>query len=259
MTTRIHLAARAHARAYAIVAAVALGAAPIAAQSTIRPGTTINASLEVGDRVLDDGSYYDLFTFDGSAGQHVRITLRSDDFDAYLALGMADDDGNVDYTFSDDDSGGGTDARVDADLDASGLWVIRANTLSQGESGDYSLTLEVTSGGSTATAANRVSASLGAGDRKLDDGSYYDAYTFDGRKGQTATIVMRSDDFDTYLSVGTSTSDGEFDALEHDDDGAGGTDSRVSFVLPVSGTYVIHANSLSADATGDYTLEISVR
>ena len=43
--------------------------------------------LEPGDAigVLDDGSHYDIYTFSGPAGQRVRITLRSDDFDAFLA------------------------------------------------------------------------------------------------------------------------------------------------------------------------------
>ncbi len=101
-----------------------------------------------------------------------------------------------------------------------------------------------------------VRGSLAASDAKLGDDSYYDAYTLNGRSGQTVTVTLRSEAFDTYLAVGRM-SGSTFESLGTDDDGAGGTDSRVVLTLPANGAYVIRANSLSAGSTGDYTLEVA--
>ena len=76
--------------------------------ASVRPigmGRTVNGRLEPSDALLDDGSHYDIYTFSGSAGQRVRITLRSDDFDAFLAFGRWQD-GDVSVTDTDDDSAG---------------------------------------------------------------------------------------------------------------------------------------------------------
>lgn len=43
--------------------------------------------------------------------------------------------------------------------------------------------------------------------------------------------------------------------MAKDDDGAGGTDSRVSFTLPADGLYVVRANSLQPKKEGGYTLQ----
>ena len=101
-----------------------------------------------------------------------------------------------------------------------------------------------------------VPGSLTDSDRVLSDGSYYDLYSFRGQAGDEVSIVMRSDDFDTFLVVGQE-SDGELDSMEIDDDGAGGTDSRIDLTLPRSGEYLIRANSLSGGATGAYRISMS--
>ena len=87
-----------------------------------------------------DDSFYDEWTFTGRAGDRVVITLRSGDFDAYMSFGRQGDE--WDALESDDDSGGGTDARLEVTLPANGIYVIRANTLSSGETGAYTLILE---------------------------------------------------------------------------------------------------------------------
>lgn len=96
---------------------------------------------------------------------------------------------------------------------------------------------------------------LSSSDPTMADGSHFDLYRIAGRSGQTLTITMRSDDFDTWLAVGRM-SGGEFEAIETDDDGAGGTDSQLAFTFPTSGEYLIRANSLSSGETGGYTLSV---
>ena len=101
-----------------------------------------------------------------------------------------------------------------------------------------------------------VRGSLSTSDPTLGDGSRYDLYTFAGQRGQTVTVTLRSAAFDAYLAVGRMDG-GEFESAETDDDGAGGTDARVTYTLPASGEYAIRANSLTEGETGDYTVELS--
>lgn len=98
----------------------------------VHPGT-----LESGDLTASDGSWYDTYPLSGAVGDRYVLRLESNDFDAYLTVVAPDGD-----VISDDDTGGGTDAQVYVTLDAVGTWEIRANTLRQGESGDYTLTIE---------------------------------------------------------------------------------------------------------------------
>jgi hypothetical protein len=101
-----------------------------------------------------------------------------------------------------------------------------------------------------------VRGSLASSDAVLDDGSHYDPYMLTGRAGQTVVVTMRSSAFDTYLAVGRMSGKA-FEAIETDDDGAGGTDSQVTVTFSSAGEYVIRANSLAADGAGDYTLEVA--
>lgn len=101
-----------------------------------------------------------------------------------------------------------------------------------------------------------VRGSITAADPTLADGSHYDLYTFSGRGGQTVTVTLRSGDFDAFLAVGKMAG-GEFESTETDDDGAGGTDARLTYTLPATGEYAIRANTLSGGETGSYTLELS--
>lgn len=85
-------------------------------------------------------------------------------------------------------------------------------------------------------------------------GSYYtDRYTFAGTGGKVATIAMSSSSFDTYLYL----RDPAGNVIRSDDDGGGGTNSRISFTLPSSGTYTIEATSYGSYSTGAYSLSFT--
>jgi hypothetical protein len=132
-------------RILAAALVMAAGAAlPLHAQGRIAVGQTVRGSLTSSSPTLDDGSHYAEYTVSGRSGQQVTITLRSSDFDAYLAVGrMAGKEFQSIET--DDDGAGGTDAQVTLAFPSTGDFVIRANTLSDGETGAF--TLEVAAGG----------------------------------------------------------------------------------------------------------------
>ncbi|NEO86482.1 MAG: tetratricopeptide repeat protein [Spirulina sp. SIO3F2] len=92
-----------------------------------------------------DGSYYNVHWLEGQAGEQVVITLESRAFDAYLIV--ADEEGNK--ITEDNDSGGGTNARVVVTVPANGIYGVLANTAQGGETGAYRLSLEVMQGTGT--------------------------------------------------------------------------------------------------------------
>lgn len=89
-------------------------------------------------------------------------------------------------------------------------------------------------------------------DCQLADGSYADFYFFEGLAGEQIQIDMASADFDSYLAV--SNESGTW-TLE-DDDGGGGTNSRITATLPESGTFIILANSFDPNVFGAYSLRL---
>lgn len=240
------------------IGAVSAWQAPVHAQGQLRKGETGRGTLSTSDRKLDDDSFYDLWTYRAQAGESVRITLKSSDFDAYLAVGRMDGD-QFESDETDDDGAGGTDAEVKTTFSEAGVYHIRVNSLSAGEKGAYTLLLE---DGPVTTPAvsqgrlsigNSVSGSLTDEDPTLDDDSHYDLWTYSGRSGETVRLTLRSSDFDAYLSFGQSEGD-DFTEQESDDDGAGGTDAKLTVTLSNDGEYSVRVNSLSAGETGDYTL-----
>jgi hypothetical protein len=241
-----------------LIGAVSAWQAPVHAQGEIRKGDTGRGTLGAGDSKLDDDSFYDMWTYRAQAGERVKITLRSSEFDAYLAVGRMDGD-QFESDETDDDGAGGTDSEVKTTFGEAGVYHIRVNSLGAGEMGAYSLTVEegpvtgpVVAQGILSIGSS-VSGSLTEDDPMLDDDSHYDLWTYRGRAGETIRLTLRSDDFDAYLSFGTM--DGEdFDELDSDDDGAGGTDAKLAVTLSNDGEYAVRVNSLSEGETGQYSL-----
>lgn len=95
--------------------------------------------LERGDRTLDsDGSYYDTFSINGSAGQQLRIELSSSDFDTYLIL--LNPSGQP-VGENDDRRQGDSNSTLNVTLERSGEYQIIANAYDNRGQGNYSLTV----------------------------------------------------------------------------------------------------------------------
>jgi len=106
-------------------------------QSEITVGQTIEGKLEEDDKQMHDGSYYDLYFFNGRRGQKISIDLKSSDFDPYLTL--LDRDGTE--IVSDNDSGGDHNSRIVTTLTYTGRYFIRVNSLKKDGKGKYILQL----------------------------------------------------------------------------------------------------------------------
>lgn len=105
-------------------------------------GSTTNDELTTaGSCVLSDGSYVDLYSFDGTAGQEVTISM-SASYDTFLFLL----DPTSTTATTDHGSGGGNTSRIVFTLTSTGTWFVAANAYSTGVVGSYTLTLNCAAG-----------------------------------------------------------------------------------------------------------------
>ena len=94
---------------------------------------------------------------------------------------------------------------------------------------------------------------LETGDQQMNDGTWADVWQFNGIQGQTLTIELRSEEFDTYAQL----LDTQGARLAEDDDSLGDLDSRITFTLPRTGMYQVVVNNFSDERrAGVYTLTL---
>lgn len=252
-----------------LIAVLTAVAGPVVAQNSIRPGQTVRGELTTSDPTLDDGSHYDCFAVQTRQGQSLQIDQMSDAFDSYLTVG-AGSCANPTNPESDDDGGGGVNSRV-VRMGDGGMLAIRVNSLEGGKTGAYQLRVTEVAGGAPAPAgaggasAGRGATSIGVGqtargelstsDPTLSDGSHFDCFQVQTRRGQSLQIDQLSNAFDSYLSIG-SGSCGALTSPANDDDGGDGLNSRLRFEGDGSVLF-IRVNSVAGGETGGYQLTVS--
>ena len=129
------LAFRSSARAQRTATAADVGRA-------LGANAAVSSELDGSDAKMHDGTPYELWSYVGRAGENIRITLRSDDFDAFVSIGTITN-GVFTAIESADDGAGGTDSRLDIILPFAGEYAIRTNALSpRRPTGDYILRID---------------------------------------------------------------------------------------------------------------------
>ncbi|MGY4877492.1 PPC domain-containing protein [Vreelandella aquamarina] len=174
-----------------------------------------------------------------------QIDMSSSDMDAYLVL-----EGPNGYYREDDDGAGNLDARI-ADFLAPGNYQLTARTAYGSGSGLFALAVKPRELPDDVELRNAGELTPGETLNGWYSGEPL-TYTFTLEESALVTLDMRSNDFDTYLELydeNTSYSD---------DDGAGGTDSRLSQSL-LPGTYSISARGFSANGSGLFELQMSTQ
>jgi hypothetical protein len=115
--------------------------------------TPISGTLGEGDSQLSaDGSFFDVYTFDGTAGARVLIRMRSNQLDSYLVL--LDPNGNS--LVQDDDSAGNLDAQIVHTLPVDGRYTVYANAYSSGQGGTYQIELQAADASTPRVATSNV-------------------------------------------------------------------------------------------------------
>jgi hypothetical protein len=107
-----------------------------------------------------------------------------------------------------------------------------------------------------ALVSSERSGTLDASDNRFDNGRIYELQTITLAAGQSAVITMRSSDFDTHLTLGQFRNETFVTLADNDDAGNDGTNSRVEFVAPAAGEYVVVFSSYEAGRTGVFTFTL---
>jgi hypothetical protein len=200
---------------------------------------------ETDPRYDSDGGYYDTYTFEGTAGSSAVVDLRSADFDTILQVTSPSGE-----DFLNDDYEGSLErSLVSFELTETGEYTIEVTSWGAG-TGAY--TLDMSTDLQSAPVDLQSSGDLASGDSTFSDGEYYDSYTFEGQPGQSVTIDLNSDDFDTYLVL--ETPDGQ---KESNDDAESTAHSQIVSTLSQVGTYTVYVTSYGAAETGDYVVSVT--
>ncbi|VXB45416.1 PPC domain-containing protein [Brevundimonas sp. G8] len=250
----------------AAVSTVALlwAAAPALAQDAqpLRIGATVNGALTDADgKAADDEYRYDDYRFDARAGQRLEAILRSDAFDAFLAVYAEGAEGEPLAT-DDDGLEEGTDARLRFTPERAGAYVLRARTLSGLDGGDYRLSLQERAAAPRAPRPSGIrlgatqSGELTARDPEQEDGGRYDAYAFRANAGDRFVVTLESSAFDPLVRVGRMNGPDFVEISSNDDAPGGGLNSRLTFTAPTAGEYIIRATSLE-DGLGRYEVGLA--
>ncbi|WGM31611.1 PPC domain-containing protein [Brevundimonas sp. NIBR11] len=109
---------------------------------SILVGATARGTLSEDDGLAEDGSFYDAYKISVKAGDKLRLTMVSNDFDAFIDIGREDESGVFTSVVSDDDSLSDTHAKIDWAVEEEGDYIIRARSFASGQSGTYALTVE---------------------------------------------------------------------------------------------------------------------
>ncbi|HBL14433.1 MAG TPA: serine protease, partial [Cyanobacteria bacterium UBA11162] len=226
-------------------------------QSLALNGAVVNGRLGQGSNILPtDNSFFDLYAFEGSAGQRVQIEMASREIDSYLIL--LDPNGND--LAQDDDGAGGTNARIETILPTDGTYLLMANSYQAGQAGSYNLRAVASGSRNSRNSITqeqfilRQEGILGPGASVLpSDGSLFKIHTFEGRAGQSVTINLGSPDFDTYLVL--LDPDNE-PVGENDDASQDNPNSTLTVTLPRTGLYSVIVNAYDRRGRGRYVLTV---
>ncbi|MBL4582149.1 MAG: pre-peptidase C-terminal domain-containing protein [Gammaproteobacteria bacterium] len=218
----------------------------LSGSSVVLGGRFERGNLRAGDDTRANGSYSDSYTFIADRGDSTIVDLRSGEFDTFLTVRSpsGEEFSNDDYEESFDRS------LVSIPRTETGVYEVIVSSYSESESGGY--TLEITTDERPLESLNQqISGVLIDEDDTFTDGEYYDTYNFEGRPGQSVTLDLRSDEFDTYLIL--RQPNGE--ALTNDD--ADGSNSRIEVILSEAGNYEVVVSSFAGGETGEYRLNIA--
>lgn len=107
----------------------------------LTPGTVHDGELADFHPQMNDGTYADCFQLRPRPGMEYTLTLRSDDFDSFLLVGVGTCDDVLIQFENDDFEDGGLDAQLvfAAEYD---LYSVYVNTYDPGTTGNYTLSVE---------------------------------------------------------------------------------------------------------------------
>lgn len=224
--------------------------------STPEPVIAETRSLVYGDVVngsIDDVISSQSYTFNGTMGERVRITMEAtpgSELDCYLQL--QDANGEIVDANDDIDPGVVRDSQLVIDLQADGTYTIVASRFVGGDepttTGTFRLTLELLDENAV-TGVSSLTTPIAYGQTEVDelnDDQYLLFYVFDGTAGDIITIEVDhlSGNLDSVLHLYRSEGESWVPIASNDDSLTGGTYAPLlsDITLPQTGKYLIALN-----------------
>jgi len=218
----------------------------------ISVGNIVSGTLGEATDFTDDlglGYFIDAYSLPGVPGQSLSISLDSATFDTVVIVTSPDG-----TTFSDDDSGTGTNSFLNLSIDQSGPYLIIVTSYDPGQKGGYTLGLADTGNITILPIAigDTLGGSLQNGD-PVAGGFFMDFYEFNGTVGTPITLSLTSTQFDAYVLLMAPSG-----AISTNDDAnAATTDAQLNGTLLESGIYTIGVSSFNPGESGNYDLSLT--
>ena len=216
-------------------------------------GEPARGRLTGAEPTIGDSRPVQVWALAARASETATVRLESDDFDAYLFVSGP----GLSETLTDDDSGAGLNSELTVWFPETGTYWIGAGALSSGSTGSYSLSVtdpidmnDLATDGRLLETGSNAKGTLTASD-PVFEGRPVQAWAFEARAGDFATIDLMSDDFDSYLYV---VGPGLPEPLSNDDGGEG-LNSRLDVSFPANGVYHVVASSLGG-VLGKFRLRV---
>lgn len=240
--------------------------------------TSLNGTLASGDANFN-GRFLDMYQYTFSNDSSVDIQLNGSNIDPYLYLVRitSTQDAIPEFTFEDDNSGAGNNARITKTVQAGTYW-IGVSSSGLGQSGSYELAISSSNSSPVSTASTfksiygvdvqvnpnpTISGALSGSDFALE-GKHLDLYQFTVVNQTTLRMELSSADFDTVLILTRLFPNGFLTAQEIDesflfqnDDSGGSLNSKLELVL-TPGNYWFGVTSAANGETGAYQLSTTV-
>jgi len=117
---------------------------PFAAAPVLRRpialGESATGTFTRDGAVLPGGIAYHEWSYEGTEGEQLHITMRSEEVDSYLSFGRENAFGDFEeLAYNDDAPGGGMNSLIEYTLTTTGSYLIRARTYGGGSFGEYTL------------------------------------------------------------------------------------------------------------------------
>jgi len=231
------------------------------------------------DPLTSDDDPMDVWTLRGEPETALHVDMVTEQFDAVL-YAVGDE-----IELWDDDSGGGTNARLELTLPPSGEVIIIASAFDSSSRGQYVLRTRTAAAADdeayeharaentmksyasylrdfpngryvteVLAAVTAMASTIGVNEERtgaLTDpvtSDPMDVWTLRGEPGKKLHVDMVTDEFDAVLfAMGDETN-------LMDDDSGGGTNARLELTLPVSGEVIIIASAFDNSSRGQYVL-----
>lgn len=225
----------------------------------LRLDTETKAMLdESSARDEDDDRPYALWTVSGRRNQEVVVRLNAEAFDPYVEFGQLQNN-RFTSSASDDDSGGGLNARLRVTLDNSGRGVVKVTSASGDASGEYTVFVGEPPAKrpinvQPIAVGDSVRGTLDDTDPFDDEETRFEVFRIEGRPGQRVVARLQSDAFDAYLKWGVLEGERLIEEAS-DDDSGGGTSAQLSLTLDEDGVGRLVASSLGG-GEGEFTLSV---